>query len=363
MIKAAVLPGPHADLVVTDVDLVPMGPSEVIVEVGASGICHSDLLAIEGRLEPPSWPAILGHEAAGKIAAVGEQVGGLKVGDRIIASFVATCGRCFWCVRDQPYLCESHAEITRASKPKLRWQGRDVHATGVLGSFAEAMVIPADAAIRVESDLPDGVLALVGCALSTGMGAVINAAKVRAGESVVVVGVGGVGQAVIQGARLVGAYPIIAVDTDAQKRQNALKAGASLVLDPTSADVVDATRAVTAGRGADVAFESAGREATALQCYEVTRRGGRVVFVGAQPPNAKAQWTSLDQMVTSRKTIGALYGCTQPRRDFPRLVELIESGLIDAPALISGTYRLQDINNGIRALTAGSATRGVVEIA
>ena len=363
MIRAAVLPGPHSALVVTEVELAPIGPGDVVIEVGASGICHSDLLAIEGRLEPPSWPAILGHEAAGRITAVGGHVADLKVGDRVVASFVAACGRCFWCTRDQAYLCESHAKIAQASKPKLRWQGRDVHATGVLGSFAEAMVVPADAAIRVDSDLPDSVLALVGCALSTGVGAVTNAAKMTAGESALVTGVGGVGQAVIQAARLVGAFPIIAVDPDHKKRDAALAAGASLALDPTTTDVVERCRAEVGGRGVDFAFESAGLEATSLQCYQATRRGGTVVFVGAQPPLAKPGWDALDQMLSGRRTIGALYGCSQPRRDFPRLVQLLEAGLINAQSLVSDTYRIEDINNGIRALTSGAATRGVVEFA
>ena len=361
MIKAAVLPGPHSALVVTEVDLAPIGPNDVVVEVGASGICHSDLLAIEGRLEPPSWPAILGHEAAGKVSAIGDQVSGLSVGDRVIASFIAACGRCFWCTRDQAYLCESHGKIVRSAKPKLRWQGRDVHATGVLGSFAEAMVIPADSAIRISSDLSDSVLALVGCALSTGVGAVINAAKMQAGQSALVVGVGGVGQAVIQAARLVGAYPIIAVDPDPQKRDAAIRAGASAAMDPTTCDVVEACRAETNGRGVDLAFESAGLEATALQCYQATRRGGSVVLLGAQPAASTPGWSVLDQMTSGRTTIGALYGFTQPRRDFPRLVQLIEAGLIDAQSLVSDTYRLEDINNGIRALTSGATTRGVVE--
>ena len=361
MIKAAVLPGPHSNLVVTDVELAPTGPGDVVIEVGASGICHSDLLAIEGRLEPPSWPAVLGHEAAGTVAAIGDQVSGLNVGDRVVASFVAACGRCFWCTRDQAFLCESHANLTTTPKPKLHWRGRDVYATGVLGSFAEAMIVPADAAIRVDSDLPDTILALVGCALGTGVSAVTNAADVRPGESVLIVGVGGVGQAVIQAARIVGAHPIIAVDPDETKRDAAKKAGATSVIDPTTTDVISATHAETAGRGTDFAFESAGLEATALQCYQATRRGGTVVFLGAQPPRAKATWGSLDQMTSGRRTIGALYGCTQPRRDFPRLVRMIEVGLIDAESLVTATYHLDDINSGIRALTSGTVTRGVVE--
>ena len=361
MISAAILPAAHSDLAVIQATLAPVGPTDVVVRLGATGICHSDLLAIEGRLIPPAWPVILGHEAAGTIEVIGPQVTGLAVGDRVIASFVATCGRCFWCTHDQAFLCARYAEAAKAPTPKLTWEGADVYATGILGSFAEAMVTAADAVVRIETDLPDRVLALVGCALSTGVCAVTNAAKVHAGDGVVVFGAGGVGQAVIQAARLVGAYPVIAVDPDQSKRDAAVLAGASVTLDPTVVNSVEMVLDATSGRGADFAFESAGMESTSTQCYQATRRGGTVVLLGAQPAHASPGWSSLDQMATGRRTMGALYGWAQPRRDFPRLVRLIEAGLIDAESLVTHTYELNDINHGIHALTSGNAIRGVVE--
>ena len=361
MVRAAILPSAHADLIVSEVQLAPLGPTDVLVNVGAAGICHSDLLAIEGRLKPHAWPVILGHEAAGVVEGIGSHVVGLKPGDTVIASFIATCGTCFWCVNDQSYLCSKHAEATKTPRPKMVWENQDVYATGVLGTFSEAAVVPADAVVKVESDLPHRVLALVGCALSTGVSAVLNAASLRPGDSAVVFGAGGVGQAVLQAARLAGASCVIAVDPDPAKRAMAERSGASMTVDPLTMDPVAAVVSATGGRGADYAFEAAGLGLTSQQCYDATRRGGSVILLGAQPAEATPGWSSLGQMASGRRVIGALYGCAQPRRDFPRLVRLIEAGLIDAELLVTDTYELNDINKGIQALTSGSAIRGVVE--
>ena len=284
--RAAVLLAVDEPLVIETLVPEPLGPQEVRVRIDASGVCHSDLSIATGLVPMPA-PVILGHEGAGTVLEVGDRVTRVRVGDRVISSFIPACGECWYCVRDQSNFCERLLDVAMARHSR-RTEGTKVFSMSGLGTFADEMISHEWSLVAVETDLPAEQLALIGCGVMTGIGAVLNTADVRAGSTVAVIGLGGVGQSVVQGARLAGAARVIAIDPVPMKRRTAAELGASDLVDPADGDVAEQVRALTGGRGADYAFEVVGRPETMVQARDLTRNGGTVVVVGmpaSTPPS------------------------------------------------------------------------------
>jgi S-(hydroxymethyl)glutathione dehydrogenase/alcohol dehydrogenase len=346
------------ELALENVEPHPPGPHDVIVRIGASGVCHTDVAVLGGQLPVP-LPIVLGHEGAGVIEEVGSEVTSFAVGDRVIGSVGAVCGTCWYCARQMTHLCASSQALTAIPRV-IRADGSSLHAFVGLGSFAESMTVHEASIVRVRTDLPDEQLALIGCAITTGLGAVFNTAKVTPGSSVVVIGCGGVGQAVVQGARIAGAARIIAIDPAPHKRAAAIGFGASDVIDPTTADLAEEVRNVTGGRGADFTFEVVGNPATIRQAWDLARRGGTVALVGMPAYDATITMPAFALASDDKRLCGSLYGGTQARRDIPMIVELAESGRLDLSSMVTRRVPLLEVNDAIRALEAGEQIRSVV---
>lgn len=358
IIRAAVTDRPHAAFVIESLRLRDPGPYEVLVRIEATGLCHSDLNPLEGRSRIPHWPVVLGHEAAGVVEQIGVAVTSVQVGDRIIAAGIRVCGTCWWCLRGQTNLCV--AAGSPIEHPLSREDGSAVAAYAGLGTFAEKMLIHEGSAVRIESDLPAEQLALIGCGVTTGICAVTNTARVAPGDSVAVVGVGGVGQSVVQGARLSGASVIVAVDPIALKRESALKLGATHAVDPTAEDAVEVIKGLTGGRGVDHAFEVVGRSESAQQAFESVRRGGALTLVGAASPEVRAPWTLYEQMLHEKRVLGSLIGSAQVRRDFAKVVALVESGQVHLEPMVSRRLGLDEIDDGFAAMHSGEVLRATI---
>ena len=359
--RAALLFEPRSTVEIHDVDIPPLDDDEVLVRVAATGVCHSDLLPIEGQFTPSHWPIQLGHEGVGYVEAVGDRVARTKPGDRVVVSFVPSCGACWWCARGESHLCATHGTGLVHQRPRAFIDGdRPVYTAFGVATFAELTKLGETYVIPIESDLPDDQLALVSCSLATGVCAVLNTAAVRAGDSVAVVGLGGVGLAAVQGARLAGAETIVGIDPLPDRRAAAASLGATTVLDPFDGSPVKTTRLLTGGRGVDHAFEAAGRADAAALGYRLIRRGGKLVLLGAIPPHEAAAWTPADQTAAGKQVLGSVFGSAQVRRDFPMLVSLIEAGRLDVSSIISAHVPLNDINTALRGLQDGSGIRSVV---
>lgn len=345
-------------LSVEKVDPRPPGPHDVVVRIGASGVCHTDVAVLGGQLPLP-LPLVLGHEGAGVVTEIGSEVTSVAVGDRVIGTVGAVCGTCWYCVRDMTHLCDNSQAMTSAPRV-TRSDGTEVQAFLGLGTFAEAMTVHEASVVRVTTDLPDEQLALIGCAITTGLGAVFNTARVKPGSSVAVIGSGGVGQAVIQGARIAGAARIIAIDPLENKRSAALGSGATDTIDPTATDPADEVRRLTGGRGADYTFEVVGHPTTITQAWEATRRGGTIALVGMPSVDATITMSAFQLASDDKRLCGSLYGGTQARRDIPLIVELAETGRLDLASMVTRRVALHEVNDAIRALDAGEQIRTVV---
>lgn len=356
--RAAVLHRPGEPLVIEELEPVGLGPREALVRVTACGICHSDLGPIEGWREVP-LPIVLGHEAAGIVEEVGAHVHGLNVGDRVVTSFVLPCGECAWCRRGEGHLCREGRPQTQT--PRLR-RADGTFATPFcgLGSFAEVVVADERSLVRVDCDLPDEQLALLGCAVTTGVFAVLNSADVQAGETLAVVGCGGVGQAIVQAARLVGASRIVAVDPIAMKRTSALDNGASNAVDPSEEDAVASVMELTGGIGVDYAFDATGRTTAIRDAFGMTRRGGRTILVGIPRPAEAVPWTLAEHFYDGKTVTGCIFGAANLVRDLPRLIALVEAGLFDLAPLVSNRISLEEINDAIAAMAEGRVIRTVI---
>ena len=313
-----------APLVLEDVELAAPGPHAVRVRLVASGVCHSDLSLQNGTLPQP-LPAVLGHEGAGVVEAVGHEVTALAPGDHVIISWVSPCRRCFFCLHGQATLCERGIDHAYAG-PYGTCRGEPVMCGLGTGTFAAETVVPETAAVRIDPSVPLDVAALIGCGVATGVGAVVNTARVEPGASVAVVGCGGVGLSVVQGARLAGAARVIAVDTVASKLEMARANGATDVVEASGGDPVERVRALTEGRGADHAFEVVGLSTTIIQAYAMAWRGGHVTVVGAGGFDDLVSISAMALMADAKTLRGSVYGSTDPQRDFPRLVELQQRG-------------------------------------
>ena len=354
--------GDADELVVEDVELAlrTLGPHDVRIQVGATGVCHSDLSALQGAFGPLNNPSIMGHEGAGTVLAVGEAVSRAAVGDRVVTTFIPACGNCFFCVRDQSNLCELNAKLRAAGIGRARTlSGHDVRAFCNLGTFAEEMIVHEANVVAVQTDLPDVQLALIGCGVTTGVCAVFNTATVRPGTTVAVIGCGGVGQAVIQGARIAGASRIFAVDPVPFKRESAMSLGATDGIDPSADDPVEQLRAETEGRGVDYVFEVVGRPETVVQAHSATRLGGTVVLIGAGLPGETVTF-DLFALHREKRLLGCGYGSAQVLRDIPRLVALADAGRLDLAAMVTRTLPIEDVNEAFHLMKSGEVVRSVL---
>ncbi len=355
--RAAIFTG-TIDLSVEDVTPIEPGPSDVVVRIGASGVCHSDVSAANGGLPLPP-PCILGHEGAGVVEWAGSEVTRVAVGDHVIASFVPVCGNCFWCLRGQTNLCGRGGDVMM--KPKAtRADGTTALSMTGLGTFADQMTCDQTSVVKIDTDLPDSQLALIGCGVTTGVGAALNTAKIVPGSTVAVIGCGGVGQAVIQGARIAGASRIFAIDPVELKRKTAESFGATDLVDPGAGDATAQIMELTGGIGADYAFEVIGLPETITQAYATARRGGTVVVVGMPKWDSQVTLSGFQLFYEEKKLLGCLYGSAQVRSDFQRFVDLVETGRLDLGAMVSAEIGLDDVNDAFRAMMSGEVIRSVI---
>jgi S-(hydroxymethyl)glutathione dehydrogenase/alcohol dehydrogenase len=356
--RAAVFTETGGPLSIENIDPAPPGPRDVVVELGASGVCHSDLSLKNGYVGIMPG-TVLGHEGAGTIAEVGKDVSGLKKGDRIIASFIPACGICWFCLHDQSHLCDTEFEVMVRNRGK-RSDGSDYTTMTGLGTFAEAMTCDQSSIVKVNTSVTDDQLALIGCGVTTGVGAALNTAQVHPGATVAVIGCGGVGQAVIQGARIAGASRIIAVDPVEMKRKEAGRSGATDFVDPNEGDAVAQVQQLTSGRGVDYSFEVIGLPETTLQAFNMIRKGGTAVMVGMTRAEATVTLSTFDLFFNEKTLKGCKYGSGQVRRDFQRFADLIETGRLDTGSMVSRTIKLDEVNEAFRAMEAGEVIRSVI---
>lgn len=350
-------------LAIEQVELRPPGPGEILVKMGAAGLCHSDLSVINGDRPRPT-PMALGHEAAGIVEELGPGVDDLKRGDHVVLVFVPSCGHCGPCAEGRPALCEEGAKSNTAGtllsgERRIFRDGSPVYHHMGCSAFAEYAVVSRRSAVKIDPELPLDEAALFGCAVLTGVGAVVNTAQVRAGSTVAVVGLGGVGLASVLGAVASGARNVIAVDLSAEKLALAKSLGATHTFNAADGDLVDQVKAATKG-GVEYAIEMAGSTKAFEAAYRMTRRGGMTVTAGL--PHPTATWAlSPTHLVAEERTIkGSYIGTCVPQRDLPRYIELYRRGKLPVNRLMSGKLKLEDINEGFDRLHEGKAVRQVV---
>jgi Zn-dependent alcohol dehydrogenase len=354
------LPAPYADsrpLRVEEVELAPPGPGELLVRIRAAGLCHSDLSVIDGS-RPRVMPMLLGHEATGEV--VHSEAPGFAAGDSIACAFVPACGECGPCADGRAALCEPGAAANTAGTLLAGVRRLDGvhHHLGVSG-FADHAVVSARSAVKIDPALPPEIAALFGCAVMTGVGAVVNTAQVKAGRSAVVFGLGGVGLSALLGAVLVGAHPIVAVDVVPSKLSLAERLGASVVVDARDDSAVEQVREATAG-GADYAFETVGSARVLEQAYAATRRGGTTVTVGLPHPSQAFSVPAVSLVAEERTVKGSYLGSSVPSRDIPRYVALYQAGRLPVDRLLTATVGLDDLNQAFDDLAAGASIRQVL---
>jgi NDMA-dependent alcohol dehydrogenase len=360
--KAAVLYKPNTPLQIVDVEQQGPQAGEARVRVKAAGVCHSDWHIMNGDWTLP-LPMVLGHEAAGIVEEVGAGVTNVKAGDHIIFSFRAHCGRCFYCSSGRSVLCDGHQSVRWAmldGTTRLRREGQDIFQMARIGTFSERVVCPAEMLVPIAKAMPWAQAALVGCCVPTGVGAVTRCAEVEAGASVLVIGCGGVGLNVVQGARLAGAATIIACDLVDRKLEFAREFGATHTVNAKQENVVERVRALTGGRGADYAFDAIGGEQTTLQIIDAVRNGGTAVIVGMAAMAVRAPVGPYLMALQEKTLKGTIYGSVRPNVDFPWLVDLYLQGRLKLDQLVSRTYELEEINDGFARMLSGEVARGVV---
>lgn len=370
-VRAAVLEAmgaahPYAEsrpLKIEELDLDPPGPGEILVRIKAAGLCHSDLSVINGD-RPRPMPMALGHEAAGIIEELGAGVTDLKVGDHVVLVFVPSCGHCMPCAEGRPALCEPGAAANGAGTllhgvRRLKRNGQAINHHLGCSAFATHATVSRNSAIRIDPELPLTEAALFGCAVLTGVGAVVNTAQVRAGSTVAVVGLGGVGLASVLGAVAAGARQVIAADLSDDKLALAKSLGATHVFNAGAADAADAIRQASHG-GVDFAIEMAGSTRAFDLAYKITRRGGTTVTAGLPPPNATWPMPPVNLVAEERTIKGSYIGTCVPLRDLPRYIELYRGGRLPVNKLMTGTLALDDINRGFDLLHEGKAVRQVI---
>ena len=360
--KAAVLYEKQKPLIVEELTLEGPHQREVLVKLAASGVCHSDLHYIK-RDRPHLVPTVLGHEGAGTVEEVGPGVTYAKPGDHVVLSFVPTCGRCSYCLDGRHNLCNARGELRGGTlldgTGRLRLGQQEIYRHNGLSTFAEYAVVPEDNLVLVREDAPLDKLVLISCGVSTGVGAAIHTAKVRPGSKVVVIGAGGVGLNVVQGAALAGAEMIIAVDIHGPKLELSLEFGATHLINAATDDVTDRVRDITNGEMVDYAFEVIGTAGTVGQALHSTRKGGVTVVVG-NPPSGTQFTVDPDFLHMDRVLMGCTYGSCYPRADIPRFVDLYLAGKLKLDELISRTFTLEEINTAFDLLDRGEVARSII---
>lgn len=362
--KAAVLYAAGQPLQVEEISIQNPQPGEVMVRLAASGVCHSDLHVMNGDLTAP-LPVVLGHEGAGVVEKVGEGVVDFTPGDHVILLWRASCGQCFFCLSGRPALCELGAGIRWSGHladgtSRFRKGDQEIRHFAGVSAFGEFTVLPREGLVKIDREIPLEKAALVGCAVMTGVGAVINTAQVRPGQSMVVIGCGGVGLNAIQGGALAGAEKIIAVDVLENKLAYARQFGATHLINASQVDPVEAVKQATGGLGADYAFEVIGHPKTITQAYQMIRRGGTAVVVGVAPQGAELAINASSLMLEEKTLRGSLYGSCQPKLDAPRLLNLYKAGKLKLDELISRQYPLAGINDAFDALRRGDVARSII---
>ena len=343
---------------VVDVELAETGPRQVRVRIRATGVCHSDLSAMNGLIPQPA-PFVPGPAGAGAIVEVGSGVTELAVGDHVIVAWMPPCGSCACCLGGQPQLC---MEVTMAEGflPRFAIDGAPVFGMAGCGTFADELVLPAQAAVKIPDDVPWDVASLIGCGVTTGVGAAINTAKVTPGSSVVVFGCGGVGINVIQGARLAGAAEIVAVDLVEAKRESARHFGATHAVAPDELAGVSAE--VTGGQGFDFGFEVIGLPATIRATYDAVRRGGTATVVGMGGADKMVEFSAFELFFNEKRLLGCVYGSADVRSEFHRLIRLWRAGRLDLEGLVTKKGTLDDVNQAFEDMKAGRVIRTVIEL-
>jgi S-(hydroxymethyl)glutathione dehydrogenase / alcohol dehydrogenase len=365
---AAVLesPGEGDVLSLREVGISDPGPMEVLVRILMTGVCRSDIHLLRGVWTCPT-PVILGHEGCGVIEKVGPGVSESRIGDKVILTFAPNCGTCRFCIEGRNVLCEA---AEKAAAQGTMYDGttrfsdheKPIYHLALTSTFCEYTIAPHNGAITIPAKTPPEHACLLGCGAMTGFGAVLNTAKVRPGESVVVFGCGGVGLSVIQASKLCNALPIVAVDSQGSKEAAARQFGAADFIHATGPDPVPAVRRIIDG-GADFAFEAAGRVDTADMAYRATRRGGTTVLIGQPAENAKVGLPPYGISQDEQRIIGSSYGSAQPLLDFPKILRLAEHGLLDLDNLVSDIWPLDQINKAIAAAETGELKRIVLRVA
>jgi S-(hydroxymethyl)glutathione dehydrogenase / alcohol dehydrogenase len=362
--RAAVLHEHRRPFAIEDVDLAPPGPGEVEVRLHASGVCRSDWNTVTGDTPSP-LPAVLGHEGAGIVAEVGPGVTSVAPGDHVVLSWLPACGRCRQCTSGRPTLCDVAAPALLAGtlldgSTRLTLGGRPVHHYSFLSTFAERTVVPEASCVRVRKDAPFDVAALVGCAITTGTGAVLNRAGVEAGSFVAVFGAGGVGLSAIMAARLAGAAAIVAVDPAAPRRAVALELGATHAVGPEEA--AGAVADLAPG-GVDYAIESSGAAGAVASAYAAVRRGGTLVCVGIPPEDAVVELPGAALVRDEKIVTGSLYGSCRPHTDMPMLLDLFLDGRLPLDRLVGTSYPLDEIDRAFEEMREGGGVRTLIDLA
>ncbi len=342
--------------IIDDLEVDAPGPGEVTIKIEATGVCHSDLHAMQGSLPQPA-PFVPGHEGAGIISAVGEGVTALAEGDHVVVAWSPPCGKCNNCVeRKQPHLCVM-IQFAIAGTPRFTRNGEPVFGMAGTGTFAEYLTVPQEAAVKIDDDIPFEIASLIGCGVSTGVGAAINTAKVAPGSKVVVFGCGGVGIAAIQGAHVAGASIIVAVDLNEDKLELAKTFGATHGVKP---DDLAALQAELTGDGFDYAFEAIGLPVTMRAAYDAVRRGGTACVIGVGAMDKEVSFNGFEIFFSEKNFMGSYYGSVDVRSDFHRLLSLWKSGQLNLDGMITNRMKIDEINDAFDIMKRGDAIRTVI---
>jgi S-(hydroxymethyl)glutathione dehydrogenase / alcohol dehydrogenase len=366
-IRSAILWEQGQPLSVERADLDAPGAGEILIELKAAGVCHSDLHPVRGDW-PAKTPIALGHEGAGVVREIGSGVTSVKIGDHVVMCWAPACGVCPPCLEGRTALCDRVEKVTFRNKlpsgaSRLHARGRDVAPFLGTACFSDFIVVPEGGAIPVGRDIPFDALATIGCAVITGVGAVVNAGQVPEGARVAIIGAGGVGLNVVQGAAIAGCERIIAIDVRPRPLEIARLFGATDTIggEPEAApDVAASVRALTSGRGADMVFDTVGSPSTLTLALACTRKGGGVVLTGLSRMDAQGTIAMFPFVMQEKRLLGSMYGSAQPARDIPRLVSLYENGKLKLGELVSRTYALDQINDALTALAASDGARGII---
>ena len=364
--KAAVHTGVDIPLQIRDdITVAGPGPGEVAIDMVASGVCHSDLSVLNGTIPLPT-PIVLGHEGAGIVTAIGEGVTRVAPGDHVVLSFVPNCGECYTCKRGQGYLCEKAGMQALGGlldgTTRLTLDGAPLHQMACLGTFGQQAVVPEISAVKIPDDVPLDVAALIGCGVLTGVGAALNTATIQPGDTVAVVGCGGVGLNVIQGARIAGAGKIIAIDMFDAKLEMAKQFGATHTVNAGERDAGGAVMALNDGRGADTAFEVIGLKPTIEATINMVRPGGEAILVGVPRLDVMLELNAAFTFLYLNKTIkGCWYGSVNVNEDVPKLLDLWRKGELKLEELISQEISVDQVNEAFEAMQKGEVARSVIK--